>query len=196
MTAFIHKRAEDKNEQGNAEIDSNNKFFASRKVTPPESGIAVKVVGLVSKKMDWLKDKAMESTLAVMSHAPPLMMGGRAVSYLMDGINNNDMAMAGGGAAFIVGSVLMAVKDHKSYMKAKVTREYDRSLKEKIADDFDHAEQGDGLTAVVNITIDGQKSVDWGDNKLSEVTTHSLKIDANNAQDFEKYRDNSGSVLT
>jgi hypothetical protein len=185
MTAFIHKRAEDKNEQGNAEIDSNNKFFEAHKVTPPESGVAVKVVGLISKNMSWIKDKAMEGTLAVMSHAPPLMMGGRAVSYLMDGINNNDMAMAGGGAAFIVGSVLMAVKDHGSYMKAKATREHDRSLKEKMADDFDHAEQGDGLTAVVNITIDGQRSVDWGDNKPPEATTHGLNVDVGSTQNLK-----------
>jgi hypothetical protein len=123
-------------------------------------------------------------------------MGGRAVSYLMDGINNNDMAMAGGGAAFIVGSVLMAVKDHGSYMKAKATREHDRSLKDKMANDFDNAEQGEGLTAVVNITIDGQRSVDWGENKPSEVTTHGLNVDANNTQSYEKYRDNSSAVLT
>ena len=71
-----------------------------------------------------------------------------------------------------------------------------RSLKDKIANDFDAAEQGEGLTAVVRITIDGQKSVDWGDNNLSEVTAYGAGIDVEKIHNFEYNRDVLGTALT
>tara|TARA_R110002124_G_scaffold287216_1_gene471450 strand:+ start:145063 stop:146058 length:996 start_codon:yes stop_codon:yes gene_type:complete len=194
MTAFIHKRGADKSLQEHAEIDSNNKFFAERKVTPRENGSAVKVVGFVYKNIGWLKDKAMEGTLAIMSHAPPLMMGARAVSYLLDGVNNNDMAMAGGGAAFIVGSVLMAVKDHSSYMNAKIRRAEKRSLKEKMASDFDNAERGEGLSAVVEISADGKKSVGWGESQLSAVTINGVSVERGDEQNAEENKGKGSSA--
>ena len=189
IQSFIHMRREKKLEDKQAEIESNNLFFKNNQVVAAEDTPEPKVMGFVHRGLEAIKDKALETTFFVMSHAPPVMMGTRAVSYLVDGINNGDLAMAGGGASFIVGATLMAFKDHKSYMKARAERkakaeDSDMVLKTKFADDFENAEYGEPVNAIAEIDGSGNLKMKWGikiddavqqmEDKLNIKTTHNI----------------------
>ncbi len=162
ITSFIHMRCEGNAEKRQQDIHKNNLFFSSNTVEPQKDDPKPRVQGLIHRGVEMLKDKALESTFMVMSHAPPLMMTMRAASYLIDGINNNDLAMAGGGASFIVGATLMAIKDHRSYMKARAERKEEKGLKEKAREDFKYAEKGKPVTFLAEMKPDGNISARWG----------------------------------
>lgn len=165
ITSFLHMKREKTAEEKQQDVDANNMFFSSREVSTPEQTPKPRIVGLIHRGLEKLKDASLETGCFLMSHAPPVMMGTRAVSYLMDGINNNDLAMAGGGASFIVGAALMVFKDHGSYMKARAERqaskENEDGLKQKIADDFCDAEFGAPLQATLQFKGNGAASLCW-----------------------------------
>lgn len=162
IMSFIHMRREENAEKRQEEIKRNNLFFNNVAVQPKGDAPPPRVQGFIHRNLDALKEKALEGTFMVMAHAPPLMMAVRAASYLMDGINNNDLAMAGGGASFIVGATLMAIKDHRSYMTARAERKEEKGLKEKAKEDFGQAKQGAPLTFMAEIDSKGHVSARWG----------------------------------
>lgn len=167
ITAFIHMKREQNLEQEQAEMNENDAFFANNPVQATDESPSLKVGGYFYRGLQALKDASLEGGFFIMAHAPPVMMAVRAVSYLQDGVNNNDVAMAGGGASFILGAVLMMYKDHKSYMKARHDRqakaeEAKESLKTLVADQFEEAEGGPSLTSVLTTDDVGYTNVDWG----------------------------------
>jgi|TARA_R110002126_G_scaffold3263_1_gene18440 hypothetical protein len=183
ITSFLHMKREKSSDDKQQEINENNVFFKNRRATTPESAPQSRVVGLIHRGLEKIKDVSIESTCFIMSHAPPVMMTTRAVSYLMDGINNGDMAMAGGGASFIIGAGLMLFKDHGSYMSARAERQQKREakgdLKSKMTTDFTSAEQGEALCATLRFKECGGQSIEWkvsvADQSYGALVEHSNK---------------------